>query len=97
VAFHFASAITRKNLIELNGFDERYALGFNYDDTEFLQRIKNKNLKIDFVADPYVIHQYHGKMFNNPSNPKATVNTKELFEDLIKTPFVRANNKDPIQ
>jgi glycosyltransferase involved in cell wall biosynthesis len=97
VAFHFASAITRKNLIELNGFDERYALGFNYDDTEFLQRIKNKNLKIDFVADPFVIHQYHGKMFNNPLNPQATVNTKELFEDLINNPFVRANNKDTIQ
>ena len=81
----------------MNGFDERYALGFNYDDTEFLQRIKNLNLRIDFIADPYVIHQYHGKMFNNPINPIATVNTKELFEDLIKNPFVRANNKENIQ
>jgi hypothetical protein len=30
-------------------------------------------------------------------NPQATVNTKELFEDLINNPFVRANNKDTIQ
>jgi hypothetical protein len=36
-------------------------------------------------------------MFNNPLNPSATVNTKELFDDLTQNPIVTANNKEPIQ
>jgi glycosyltransferase involved in cell wall biosynthesis len=45
-SYHFTTAITRKNLIELNGFDERYAVGFNYDDDEFIQRISPRRIWI---------------------------------------------------
>jgi hypothetical protein len=58
-AYHFCSAITRQNLIELNGFDELYASGVAYDDNEFLHRIKLKNLKIIFEDQNIAIHQYH--------------------------------------
>ncbi len=61
-AFHFCSAITRKNLIELNGFDESYANGICYDDNEFLYRINLKGLKIIFEDDFKSIHQYHEKV-----------------------------------
>jgi GT2 family glycosyltransferase len=57
--YHFCSAITRKNLIELNGFDELYALGIAYDDNEFLYRVGLKNLRVVFENDCIAIHQYH--------------------------------------
>jgi GT2 family glycosyltransferase len=96
VAYHFTSAISRKNLVELNGFDEEFALGMDFDDDELLQRIKNKNLKIDFVSSPFVIHQWHPKMFTNPLTPPVQTNNQELFAQLLKTGVVRANNKEPI-
>lgn len=98
VGYHYTSAITRKNLCELNGFDEEFSLGHSYDDDEFLQRIKNKKLNVTFVETPYVIHQWHPKMYNNPLAPPATVDNQQLLAKLRTTipPVVRANNKDPI-
>jgi len=96
-SYHFTTAITRKNLIELNGFDERYAVGFNYDDDEFIQRIKKKELQIQFVEDPWVIHQYHGKGFNNPLNPAATQDNAAFHNENIKNLSIRANNKEDIK
>ena len=58
-AFHFTSAITRKNLEELGGFDERYADGFAYEDMEFMARIRGKGMNIEICDNPYVIHQAH--------------------------------------
>lgn len=98
VAYHFASAITRKNLCDLNGFDESFALGHSFDDDEFKQRIINKGLKIEFVEDPYVIHQWHPKMYDNPLAPPPTVDNRKLLERLWTEtpPIVRANNKESI-
>jgi GT2 family glycosyltransferase len=67
-AFHFCSAITRKNLTELNGFDELYANGICYDDNEFLYRIFLKELNIIFEDDFKCIHQYHEKFYYNKEN-----------------------------
>jgi len=95
-AFHFACAITRKNLVELNGFDERYACGHDYDDAELVVRIQNLGLAIEFVADPWVVHQYHRKTYDNPNNPPVTQNNRELYEQLQQNPKVRANNAESI-
>jgi GT2 family glycosyltransferase len=59
MALNFCSAIMRDNLINLNGFDERYAYGIERDDIEFLDRIKRKKMDIIFVDDVIVIHQTH--------------------------------------
>ena len=96
VGYHFCAAITRKNLILLNGFDERFAHGHNYDDDEFLQRVKNLNLEIEFVEEPHVIHQYHGKSFNNPLNPPVKIDNAELHARLLNDKSIRANNKENI-
>lgn len=95
-SYHFTTAITRKNLIDLNGFDERYSTGFNYDDDEFVERIKKKNLQIQFVDTPWVIHQYHGKSANNPFNPPATQDNASFHAENIKNLSIRANNKENI-
>lgn len=57
---HFCSAISKKDLFELGGFDERYANGIAYDDNEFLARIKRKKMNISMIDSPFVIHQFHG-------------------------------------
>lgn len=97
VGYHFASAISRENLKKLNGFDERMALGHSYDDDEFLQRIKFLNLNIEFVEDPFVIHQFHGKSFNNPLNPEPTTNNKEVLDLILNSKDYYAPNKENIQ
>lgn len=57
-ALHFCTAISKKALDKLHGFDERFALGIAYDDNEFIQRVR-KNLKVEFVDTVIVLHQNH--------------------------------------
>lgn len=89
--YHFTAAITRANLVKLNGFDERFANGYEYDDDELLVRIKNLKLPITFVAEPYVIHQYHDKLIN-PNNPPISVNNKSLFYSINESGHIRAEH-----
>ena len=58
-AFHFCSAITRKDLDDLGGFDERYANGIGYDDMDLIARIRRKGMKVEIVDSPFVVHQAH--------------------------------------
>ena len=64
VDFHFTTAITRKNLESINGFDERYKYGMEFDDNEFLDRIKRKGLEIVNIDDPFSVHQYHTSTYS---------------------------------
>jgi hypothetical protein len=68
VGFHFLTAITRKNMVNLNGFDERYATGIDYDDSELLHRIKRNNIQVVFIDDLVAVHQQHPKMAYNYTN-----------------------------
>ncbi len=70
MGFHFLSAIFRSKLIELGGFDEKFALGYAYDDNEFLGRARSK-LNFKIIDNPFVVHQYHNKIF--PANRVALV------------------------
>lgn len=58
-ALHFCCAITANNLRKINGFDENFADGLGYEDNYLVHQIKTLGLKIEFVDDPYVLHQYH--------------------------------------
>jgi len=58
---HFCNAIMKKDLDDLGGFDERFGVGFAWDDNEFIWRIKNlKKMNCVLTDRPFVIHQYHG-------------------------------------
>lgn len=67
INFHFCCAITRKNLFEdLNGgFDERYAAGMGFDDTEFIRRVYRKGINVVQCEYPFVIHQWHDRNYQN--------------------------------
>ena len=58
-ALHFCCAITAENLRKINGFDENFAQGLGYEDNYLIHQIKTLGLKIEFVDDPFVFHQYH--------------------------------------
>jgi glycosyltransferase involved in cell wall biosynthesis len=58
VGYHFTSAIYKKKLDELGGFDENYSKGIGYDDDEFLRRVK-KICNFRMIDNPLVLHQYH--------------------------------------
>jgi len=92
-AYHFTTAITRENLVALNGFDERFAQGQDMDDVELIYRIRALDLELKFVEDPWVVHQYHRKTYDNPHNPSVTVNNRELWASIKDNLQVRANNK----
>jgi GT2 family glycosyltransferase len=91
-AYHFTSAITRGNLVKLNGFDEQFAQGQDMDDVEFIYRVKALGLELKFVEDPWVVHQYHRKTYDNPHNPPVTVNNRELWASIKDNLQVRATN-----
>ena len=59
VGYHFCSAITRKDLKKVGGFDERYANGVAFDDDAFIRSIKRLNIKVSIPIEPFVVHQFH--------------------------------------
>lgn len=69
--FHWCAAINRCDLLDLGGFDERFALGVGFDDEELLLRIQKKGMKTVIVDEPFVLHQNH---FQVPSGGDKHVN-----------------------
>jgi len=63
--YHFATAITKNNLERLNGFDERYALGIDYDDNEFKYRIDKMGLQTVSIDNPFAVHLWHDHSFSD--------------------------------
>ena len=57
--FNYCTSITRQDLEDLGGFDESYANGIDFDDTDFIRRIRRKGMNINMVDSPFVVHQYH--------------------------------------
>ena len=57
--YDFCAAVTKDNLIRLNGYDERYAEGVCYCDDDLVMRVKRAGLKIEIPTDPFVAHQWH--------------------------------------
>ena len=56
---HFMSIITKEAYNRINGFDEMYEDGYCYEDDDFAERVKANGLKIEFIDDPFVVHQFH--------------------------------------
>lgn len=58
-ALHFCSAITTENLKKINGFDERFIDDIAYEDNYLVHQVRCLGLNIEFIDDPYVLHQFH--------------------------------------
>lgn len=56
---NFLTAIKRKKLIELGGFDEDYEHGFWKDDVDLIDRIRKSDLVIEARDHLACLHQWH--------------------------------------
>lgn len=61
--YHFASAMTRKSLNRIGGFNEEFAKGYCFEDNEFLFRVRRSGLQIPTINpnQGYVAHLWHPK------------------------------------
>jgi len=55
----FCAAISAKNMVFLNGYDERFMYGVSYGDNFWLHRINIMGLEIETPDSPMVAHQWH--------------------------------------
>lgn len=81
-AWHFCSAMTRQNMVKLNGFDERYAKGVACDDQEFIMRIRRLGLKVIITEEVSVVHQYHGPTGTIPNEAELWKKNQSIFQDI---------------
>lgn len=87
---HLISAIRRTDLEDLNGFDERYGLGFAYDDFEFKVRILRKKMIIKIIDDPFAVHQRHALAAYDKNKAEFVRNGELLSNCTLKESFYRA-------
>ena len=85
VYYHFCSAITKKNMNLLGGFDERYANGISYDDNEFIERIGRLGLNKVIADNVSVIHLWHPTFYYADANFMILhEKNRLLFENVTK-------------
>lgn len=90
--YHYCSAITVKNMIKLNGFDERFSYGAGYDDDDLLQRIGKFGLEVYITTEPIVIHQWH-EHTQYPFDERTLVEINfNLFQKVLKENTFRARH-----
>lgn len=77
--YHFCSAMTKKNMDLLGGFDEIYANGIGFDDDDFVERIKKIGLKLIIEDNVSVIHQWHKPFAYSRPNTVELVNKNKLI------------------
>jgi len=86
--YHFLSAITKKNMDKLGGFDERFSNGIGFDDDELLHRIKLLGLELKIQDTPFAIHQWHyseNNFFAKSHNIMESIRKNQnLFENITK-------------
>lgn len=61
---NFFTAITRKKIFEMSGFDERFRFGTGFDDNEFKDRLVETNTKFIYYDNSIGIHINH-EIVNN--------------------------------
>lgn len=89
--FNFLAALTRKDLYDLGGFDERFAHGYAADDTDLVARIKKKGMNIELVEKPFCLHQFHPFIVHDRANLRANeARNRALYEESRKLPHYRA-------
>ena len=91
--FNFLVSMSTKDLRELGGFDERFADGHAYDDTEFVSRINKKKMDIKLIEKPFCLHQFHQSVLHNvPDFMAKEIKNRKLYEECVKLPHYKVEN-----
>lgn len=87
--YDFCSAITTKNLIKLNGFDERYSTCIWFGDDDFKFRVELIGLKIyitKYPEEPIVIHQWHDHNYTQiPNEFQCKANGRVVYDSVVRS------------
>lgn len=86
MGYHFCAAITADNLRRINGFDERFKDGKDFEDNFLLHQVRQLGLTIEIPPEPYVFHQWH----YSTQRPGKT--NHDLYNELIKTEGYKATH-----
>lgn len=78
---YWCAAITAKNLIKLNGIDERFSYGYAHEDSYFLYQIEALGLVIEITSSPFVVHQWHPAMWSPGKGDELTKKNIELLDE----------------
>ena len=98
VGYDFCSAIYTKDLIELNGYDERFYDRLFFGDDDLKMRIQRYGLNIiipEPLNNPFVVHQYHNHNYISSSDRSSLFKRGDtLYNDIKKyrTYNYRANH-----
>jgi len=84
--YNFLTSMPTKDLMDLGGFDERFANG--YDDTEFAARVSKKNMVISFIESPFCIHQFH----KHNAIPSKEATNRRLYDECVKSSNYKVKN-----
>lgn len=87
--YHFAAAIKRKQLVEIGGFDEKFAHGMAFDDDAFVYHVKMRGLDFSIISECRVIHLEHPKY---AYDIRLWTNNKKLFDNLESSVPVSGEN-----
>lgn len=90
---HFFGTFHTETVIRLGGFDERFTMGWGFEDTEFVHRfLKNRGKYIFSGPSVSALHQPHPRVEN--VTDKGTLAAKELCERLAADPDFLVANPD---
>jgi GT2 family glycosyltransferase len=84
MGYHWCAAITADNLRRLNGFDERFADGYCFEDDELLARVKILGLQVEITDQPFVVHQFHARSYV-PANWQELYNLNKRRFEAVRT------------
>lgn len=89
----FCSAISTKNMISLNGYDERFIYGWGYGDDFLKLRIKRLGLEFFTPEYPFVYHQWHYNTHSVVDNRAQLIQkNRDLYNSLSEGTDYRATH-----
>jgi hypothetical protein len=85
---YWGASISVENLKKVNGIDERFAFGYAFEDGWFLFQLQNVGIKIESVDYPFVVHQWHDRLWANrqaKKDPTLLEKNRDLYLKMIET------------
>jgi GT2 family glycosyltransferase len=88
--YHFLVALTRDTFNKVGGFDIDFGLGIEWDDVEFVYRVRNSGIKLVNVLGPVMgVQLWHTQ--SSSGSKSNHMNNKYIFER--KKDYFNNNNK----
>lgn len=83
-----------KDMIDLGGFDERFADGHGFDDTDFAARVVKKKMDVKLIDKPFCLHQFHTSVLEHiPDFRIKEAKNKKLYDTFLTLPDYKVRNR----